>query len=271
MKKMFAMILVVCLMACCVACAQAGKLEEIQEKGKIICATDAAWAPFEYIGEGGAVTGADLEIAAYIAEKLGVELEIINVTFETLSTYLANDEADLAIAAMTITEERAETVDFSIPYTTSSQYIIVPEDNDTVACCDDLAGMNIGVHLGTTGDFLASDEVNLPEGVLYNTGATVQQYRFLTDAALAMKNGELQAIVCDKQLAVNLCATNGGLKCFELVYKDGSKTDEQYGIAMKKGEAEFVAKVNEIIQPIVEDGTIDGWIVKHSELSSALN
>ena len=102
------------------------------------------------------------------------------------------------------------------------------------------------------------------------TGATAQQYHFLTDACLALKNYELQAIVCDTQLAINLCASNEGLKCFELVYADGSKTDEQYGVAMKKGDAEFVAKVNEILAPIVEDGTIDGWIVKHSELSSNL-
>ena len=271
MKKLlslvFALVLVVGVFS---ANAESPKLESILKSGKLVCATDAAWAPFEYVGENGAVTGCDLEIAAYIAQQLGVELEIVNVAFDTLPTYLANDEADVVLAAMTITEERAESVDFSIPYTTACQYIIVAEDDDSVSTIEDLAGKAIGVHLGTTGDFLVSDEIMLPEGVLYETGAVVQQYHFLTDACLALKNYELQAIVCDTQLAMNLCASNSGLKCFELVYADGSKTDEQYGVAMKKGDAEFVAKVNEILAPIVEDGTIDGWIVKHSELSSNL-
>lgn len=270
MKKILIAVLILSLVFCCGASAESAKLAQIQKAGELICATDAAWAPFEYVGEGGEVTGSDIEIAKYIAEQLGVKLTTINVAFDTLSTYLVNNEADIVLAAMTITKERQETVDFSIPYTTACQYIIVAENDDSVTVCEDLAGKTIGVHLGTTGDFLVSDEINLPEGVLYDTGAAVQQYRFLTDACLALKNGELQAIVCDTQMAENLCATNEGLKCLELVYQDGSKTDEQYGIAVAKNDPEFLEKINEIIQPLIEDGTIDAWIVKHTELSSAL-
>ena len=270
MKKMIAMILVV-MMALSVtgAFAEGGKLAEIQAKGKLVICTDAAWAPFEYIGANGEVAGADIELAKYIAEKLGVELEIINVAFDSISTYLVNDEADMSLSAMTITEERKETLDFSVPYTTAQQYIIVLEDNDKVAVLDDLAGAAIGVHLGTTGDFLVSDECMM--GVLAGTGASVAQYKFLTDAALALKNGELGAIVCDTMLAENIVAVNGGLKCFPVAYKSGPAVLEELGIAMKKGDAEFVAKVNEIITPIIEDGTVDKWLVEHSELASALN
>jgi len=108
-------------------------------------------------------------------------------------------------------------------------------------------------------------------GTLAGTNATCQQYKFLTDAALALKNGELGAIVCDTMLAENIVAVNGGLKCFPAVYADGSANIEELGIAMKKGDEAFVAKINEIIAPIVEDGTVDKWIVEHSELASALN
>ena len=247
------------------------KLNEIKEKGKIVMGTDAVWAPFEYIGANGEPTGADVEIAQYIADQLGVELEVLNVSFETLTTYLVNDEVDIVLAAMTITEERAETVDFSSPYTVAAQYIIVPEDDDTTQFIDDLAGKAIGVHLGTTGDFIASDEVNLPGGVLEGTGATVQQYKSLPDAALAMKNGELGAIICDTLMAENLVATNTGLKCFEMLYADGGNTTEEYGIAIKKGDEAYVAAINDIIAPIVEDCTVDNWIVEHTELASNID
>ena len=270
MKKMIAMILAaMMILSMTGAVAEGGKLAAIEAAGKIVVATDAAWAPFEYIGANGEVAGADIEIANYIAEKLGVEVEFINVAFDSISTYLMQDEADMSLSAMTITEERKETLDFSVPYTTAQQYIIVVEDNDKVTVLDDLAGAVIGVHLGTTGDFLVSDECMM--GVLANTGASVAQYKFLTDAALALKNGELGAIVCDTMLAENIVAVNEGLKCFPLTYKAGEAEIEQLGIAMKKGDAEFVAKINEIIAPIIADGTIDKWLVEHSELASALN
>lgn len=275
MKKLIAIVLaaMLCMLATAAFAEEepTGKLKEILDAGKLVVATDAAWAPFEYIGADGEVDGSDIEIARYIAEQLGVELEIINVAFDSISTYLVNDEADLTLSAMTITDERKETLAFSVPYTVAQQYIIVTEDNDSVATIEDLAGQAIGVHLGTTGDFLVSDEIMLDDGVLCNTGATVQQYKFLTDAALALQNGELGAIVCDTMLAENICAVNEGLKCFALTYADGSATVEELGIGMKKGDDAFVEKINEIITPIIEDGTIDQWIVEHSEKASALN
>ena len=243
-------------------------LDRVLESGKLVVATDAAWAPFEYM-EGENVVGADLEIAADIAEALGVELEIINVAIDSLSMYLDNGEADLVLAAMTVTEERAEVMEFSEPYCDSSQYIIVKEGDENVSCIDDLAGYIVGVHLGTTGDFLVSDEVNM--GVLMGTGATVQQYKDLAIAAMGLNAGDVQAIVCDKQLAENICTVNDGLVCFEAVYEDGSNTQEQYAVAAKKGETELIEKVNEVVVPLKEDGTIDQYIVDHSARSSALN
>ena len=258
------------LFTCSVASAESAKMASIKEKGKIIMATDAMWAPFEYIGEKGEPSGVDIDIAQYIADQIGVELEVLNVSFDSLTTYLVNDEADIVLAAMTITEERAETVNFSNSYTVSEQYIVVPEEDEATQSIEDLAGKAIGVHLGTTGDFLISDEISLPGGALENTGASVVQYKSLADAMLAMKNGELGAVVCDMQLAMNLVSTNSGTKCFPAVYADGSKTDEYYGAAMKKGDDEFVQEINDIMQPIIDDGTIDEWIVKHSEISSQL-
>ena len=242
-------------------------LDRILERGSIIVATDAAWPPFEYM-EGENVVGADLEIAADIAEGLGVELEIINVAFDSISMYLQNKEADISLAAITVTEDRAESMEFSEPYCDTYQYIVVKED-DTVEFIDDLAGYNIGVHLGTTGDFLASDEVDM--GVLAGTGASVQQYKDLTIAAMGLNAGDVQAIVCDKLLAENLCVINEGLKCFEAKYADGSSTLEQYAVAAAKGETDLIEKVNEIVLPLKEDGTVDQYILDHSERAAAIN
>ena len=243
-------------------------LERVLEKGKLVVATDAAWPPFEYM-EGENVVGVDLDIAKDIADGLGVDLEIINVSVDSLSMYLENGEADLALAAITVTEDRADAMEFSEPYCESSQYIVVTEDNDDVKSIDDLVGYTVGVHLGTTGDFLISDEVNM--GVLAGSGASVQQYKDLTIAAMGLNAGDVQAVVCDKQLAENLCTVNDGLKCFEAVYADGSSTQEEYAVAAAKGETDLIAKVNEIIVPLKEDGTIDQYIVEESAKSSALN
>ena len=271
MKKAtaFALAMVMALgMGATVMAEENTALDRILEKGTIVLATDAAWAPFEYM-EGENVVGADIEIAAKIAEHLGVELEIVNVAFDSLPMYLENGEADIVLAAMTVTEERAEVMEFSEPYCDSSQYIIVKEGDENVEFIDDLGGYIVGVHLGTTGDFLVSDEVNM--GVLMGTNAMVQQYKDLSIAAMGLNAGDVQAIVCDRQLAENICTVNEGLVCFEAKYEDGSSTEEQYAVAAKKGETALIEKVNEVVVPLKEDGTIDQFIVDHSARSSALN
>ena len=246
-----------------------GKLAEIQEKGKIVVCTDAAWAPFEYIGEGGEPTGIDIEIAQAIADELGVELEVSNIAFDTIPATLTSGDADLGLACITITEERKEEMAFSDPYTSVQQYMVVTADSD-LAAMDDLAGKMIGTHLGTTGDFLVSDEIS--DGVLKDIGAQNNQYKQLPDAAEELKSGTLSAIVCDSVLAENLVTANGdALKCFPVKYADGTEADiEEIGAAMAKGDDEFTAKINEIIQKLVDEGKVDEWFVQHSEAASKL-
>ena len=114
MKKIIAMILAAMMILTMSAAVAEGKLEEIQKKGVLTICTDAAWAPFEYIGANGDIVGADIEIAEYIAEQLGVTLEKKNIAFDNISITLMNDEADLSLSAMTITNERKETLDAPI-------------------------------------------------------------------------------------------------------------------------------------------------------------
>ena len=233
-------------------------------------ATDAAWAPFEYIADSDTPVGSDIDLAQALADEWGVELEIINAAFDTLPQYLDNGKADIVVAAMTITEERKEQMAFSDPYTISAQYIIVKEEDDSVKTIEDLAGKKTAVHLGTTGDLLVSGEIEKEDGCLKGTGAEVVQYKNLTEGCLALQQGTVDAVMLDILPAQNFCAVNKGLKCFEAVYADGSSTKEEYGIGVKKTNTELVEAINEALKPMVESGAIEESIAKHKELASLL-
>ncbi|MDL2219843.1 transporter substrate-binding domain-containing protein [Ruminococcaceae bacterium OttesenSCG-928-O06] len=268
MKKALAVLLA--LMLACLMLAGCGakfnSLEKIQQNGKIVYYTDAVWAPFEYIGAGGQPEGVDVDIARRIAEEIGVELEIVNASFDGFALALKNNQADIAIAAITITPERAEEVDFSMPYIDARQYIVVPAADTTTETLDDLAGKRIGVHLGTTGDFLVTDEI--AEGVLTDTGATVVQYKSLQEGCLAMLAGHLDAIVVDTLLAENLVAVNPGLKCFEAGYDAGPLEEEFLGVAVAKGNDTLLEVVNKVLEEMLASGEIEASLLYHTENAS---
>ena len=264
MKKAIAIgLLLLLTMGLLTGCgAKYRSVSKIKSAGELVVYTDARWAPFEYIGEGGKQVGVDMDIAAKIAEHLGVSLRIIDADFDGMSIAVQNGQADLALAAITITDERKESLDFSIPYTDSCQYIIVQEGS-SVASINDLGGVKIGVHLGTTGDFLASDEVD--DGVLTGTGASVVQYKALQEAALALQKGDLGAIICDDRLAMNLSAVNAGLTCFPAAYSDGPIEAEQYGVAIGKGNSTLVDEVNIVLKNLITSGYIEHSLAFHDE------
>ena len=249
MKKTMTLVLGMMMAASLAGCGAGNEsktVDDIKKAGKLVMATDAAWAPFEYIADTDTPVGSDIDLAQAIADQWGVELEIINAAFDTLPQYLDNGKA----------------------YTKSTQYIIVNETDDSVKNIEDLAGKKVAVHLGTTGDFLVSDEI--ADGCLKDTGAEVVQYKNLTEGCLALQKGDVDAVMLDLLAAQNFCAVNEGLKCFEAKYADGSSTTEEYGIGVKKSNTELVKAINEVIKPMVEDGSIEASIEKHKELASLL-
>ncbi len=272
MKKIIALVLtlVVCT-TLFASCGEKSSLDAIKEKGEIVMFTNAAFPPFEYVTDGNTVAGVDVDIAQAIADEIGVELVIENVEFETIVAGIASGQADMAVAGMTVTEDRLEQVDFSTPYTTSVQYIVVPEDVE-VATIEDLAGMTIGVQRGTTGDFIVSDEVNgytdsdgnAVTGVLQDTGASVEGFRSAPEAALSLNTGKIDAIVIDALPAQNIISTNEGLKTLELVYADGSNTVEEYAVAINKENDDLEEVINKVIEELIASGKIDEFIVTHS-------
>jgi polar amino acid transport system substrate-binding protein len=236
-------------------------LDTIKKKGELGMFTDARWAPFEYIGEESREAGVDIDLGQAIADELGVKLKIINADFDGFSLAVQNGQADMAIAAITITEERGETLDFSDPYTNSCQYILKPESDTALSSLNDLAGYRIGVHLGTTGDFLISSQIT--DGVLTGTGAEVVQYKSLQEASLALVKGDLGAIVCDDLLAKNLAVVNKGLTCFEARFADGSIEEEFYGVAVAKGNTSLLEAINAAIKKLLARNFINQRLEYH--------
>lgn len=272
MKKALAFILAAAMsLTMLTSCGKYRSIDEIKESGELIMTTNAAFPPFEYAGEGGQVEGVDADIAAAIAEELGVKVKIDNVEFKSALAAISNGQADIAVAGITVTEDRKKSMDFSDTYAKSVQYIIVKDDNDTVKSIEDLAGMKIGVQMSTTGDMILGDEINGykdengkdVEGVLEGTGAEVVAYKSALLAAMDI-GSQVDAVVIDKLPAENIVATNDGLKCFEMVYADGSNTEEEYAVAITKGNKELLEVVNKVIAELKESGKIEEFILKHT-------
>ena len=273
MKKLVAVLLagVLALGAFAGCGGEKSSVESIKKSGKLVMTTNAAFPPFEYVSDGDKVVGVDADIAQAIADELGVELQIDNVTFDGALTAISTGKADIAAAGITVTEERKQNMDFSDTYATSVQYVITKK-GVTVNNIEDLKGKKMGVQMGTTGDLILTDEINgyqddagnNVEGVLQGSGAEVIQYKSALEAALDMNNGNLDAVVIDKLPAENIVAVNDNMTCTELVYADGSSTQEEYAIAVQKGNQELLDVINDVLKKLDEEGKIDEFILEHT-------
>ncbi len=274
MKKIISLVLAVLMLTCVLASCGAKKgqtLDDIKKSGELVVYTEAGFAPFEFVYNN-EVVGVDIAICEEIAKEIGVELVVKDVAFNTILGAIESGKAAIGAAGITITEERAQQVDFSIPYTTSKQYIIVKADSP-IASYADLAGKKIGVQLGTSSDFIITDAINGYEdddgnhvtGDFEGTGATVSTYANPNLAAVNLEGDKLDAVVTD-QLPAQLIVdnSNGAYKCFELVYPDGSLTDETYGLCVAKGNTELLNVINEVLTELIETGKIEEYIIYYS-------
>ena len=230
--------------------AEAAETEEAKDAagGKLIMATNAEFPPYEY-HDGDAVVGIDAEIAKAIADELGMELEIEDIAFDSIIPEIVSGKADMGLAGMTVTEDRMQSVDFSNTYAKASQKIIVTEDSE-IASPDDLKGVIVGVQLGTTGDIYVSD--------LEADGTTVERYNKGFEAVQALSQGKIDAVVIDGEPAKTFVAETQGLKIL-----DESFTDEEYAIAVKKGNTELLEKINGALKTLKDNGTLDEIVAKY--------
>jgi polar amino acid transport system substrate-binding protein len=212
-----------------------------------VVGTDAAYAPFESQNEKGEIVGFDIDVVKAAAAKAGIEVKFVNTPWEGIFNALGQGDRDMVVSAVTITDERKQTMDFSTPYFDAVQLIAV-KANSKVAKFDDLKKLKVGVQTGTTGDEAVTK-------LLGKTSTAIKRFESTPLALKELESGGVDAVVADNGVVIHYVANNPGSK-FKTV-ADKSFAPEQYGVAIKKGNAELLAKVNEGLAGIKADGTYD--------------
>ena len=215
--------------------------------GVLSMATEATFPPYEYY-DGDTIVGIDVEIAQAIADKLGLELQVDDMDFDAALLSVQQGKADIAMAGITVTDERKAVMAFSDSYATGIQSIIVPEGSD-IATADDLAGKKIGTQRGTTGYLYCSDDFGEDAVVAYDNGLTAVQ---------ALNNGQVDAVVIDNEPAKAYVESNPGLKILDTSY-----AEEDYAIGMNKDNTALLDAVNAALEELKADGTLQSIVDKY--------
>ena len=209
--------------------------------------TDAAYAPFESQNEKGEIVGFDIDLIRAVAAKAGIEIKLFNTPWEGIFSTLNQGDRDLLVSAITITEERKQSMDFSAPYFDAHQLIAV-RSNAKINALADLKNLKIGVQTGTTGDEVATK-------LLGKNSPNVKRYESTPLALKELEAGGVDAVVADNGVVIHYVANNSSAK-FKVV-SDKTFTPEQYGFAVKKGNTELQDKLNKGLAAIRADGTYD--------------
>ena len=217
------------------------------EEGKLIMSTNAAFPPYEMTTDDGGFEGIDVEIAQAIAEKLGLELQIDDMDFTAALEAVQAGMSDMAMAGITVNEERLAVMDFSDTYATGVQVVIVKEGSDVTL--DNLGEQLIGVQNGTTGWQFCSDDFGDDHVAAFDNGITAVQ---------ALVNDQVDCVVIDQGPAEVFVSENPGLTILETEY-----AVEDYAIGVNKGNTALLDAINGALAELQEDGTIQSIIDKY--------
>lgn len=215
-------------------------------KKKLIVATDATYAPMEYMDEKGEIVGIDIDIVNAIAEAAGVEVEYKNYGWEPLFPAVKSEEVDFAVSSITITEDRQKEFDFTDPYFQANQLILVPEDSD-VTKFEDLIDKRVSAQINTTGHIVVRE-------LLGDTSSKIVAAETMPFAIMEMINGNADASVGDNAVIIDYQKNNPNVK-LKLI-EDPSFEIEYYGLMVKKGNQEVIDILNEGIKIIKENGKL---------------
>ena len=255
MRKIISIILALTLLAVPASLMSCGG-----DDNTLTMATNASFPPYEYI-DGGEIVGIDAEIAAAIAEKLGMELEIIDTEFGSIIGGVQSGKYDMGMAGMTVTDERLESVNFSTTYATGVQVIIVKADSEYKSI-DDFYNEDgsvkkdvmIAVQQDTTGHIYASD--TLENGGFGEDHVT--SYKTGNDAVQALVSGKATCVIIDNEPAKSYVAANKGLTILDTTY-----VEEEYAIAIAKDNEALLEDINEALDALIKDGTVKKIIDKY--------
>ena len=216
-----------------------GELTTIQE-GKLIMSTNATFPPYEMTDDNGNVVGIDADIAAAIAEKLGLELVIDDMDFDAALLAVQQGKSDMVMAGVSVDPEREAVMDFSTSYATGVQVVIVKEGSDVTL--DNLGEQLIGTQRGTTGDIYCTDDYGADHVAAYDNGISAVQ---------ALMNDQVDCVVIDQAPALEFVAANPGLTILETEY-----ANEDYAIGVNKGNTALLDAINNALAELTADGTI---------------
>ena len=239
MKK----ILVLCLV-CVICLTGCGKRDDT-----LIMVTEAGFAPYEYYDDG-EIVGVDIDIAREIAKEMGKELVVKDVAFDSIINEVRTGKADIGAAGISYSDERAKKVDFSINYSVSKQVVIVKNDS-FINSINDINDKKIAVQLGSVADTYVTEN--------YKNAEIVRQKKYLA-AIEDLKVGKVDLVVMDELPAKEIIEKNSGIKIL-----DGELTSDSYGMIVKKGNTELLETVNKVLNRLSSDGSIDNFIIKHTE------
>ena len=220
-----------------------------KNENELVLVTEAGFAPYEYYEEG-KIVGVDIDIANEIAKELGKELVIKDVSFDFVINEVKSGKADFAAAGISITPERAEEVDFTMEYTVSNQVVVVKKGSN-IKNFDDIKDKKIAVQLGTVADLYASEN--------YKDAIIVSHKKYLS-AVEDVKTGKADLIIMDELPAKEIVKENDNL-----VILDGVLFQDKYGMIVKKGNDELKEEINKVLKRMINDGTIDKLVLKHSK------
>ncbi len=220
--------------------------------------TDAAYAPFESQNEKGEIVGFDIDVVRAVAAKAGIEVKFVNTPWEGIFNALKQGDRDLLVSSITITDERKQSMDFSAPYFDAHQLIAVRGDSK-VARFDDLKTLRVGVQTGTTGD----ETITKLQG---KNSTDIKRFESTPLALKELEAGGIDAVVADNGVVINYVANNGANR-FKTV-NDPAFVPEQYGIAVRKGDAALLAKIDQGLAAIRADGSYDRIYAKYLGLAA---
>lgn len=249
MKKIIALTLAVLMMALCLtACSAKGPtLADVQKAGKLTVATSPDFPPFESL-EGDAVVGIEPDIMKLICDKLGVEAEFVQMDFDSVLIGIQAAKYDCAMSGITVTPAREKNMLFTDPYYNAAQVIVVAEGSPITGKAD-LAGKVASVQTGTTAESGCQDE-----------GIEVQAFAANADAKAALTTGKVDAWVVDNLTAIQMVEEGEGL-----VILDEKMTEEPYAFAFAFGSEDLVAAINEALNAMVADGTVESIFASYGE------
>lgn len=268
MKKLFcAALAAAMLMATMSGCGSSqNRLEKILESGKLVLATSPDFAPLEFedLSSGEAqYVGSDIELAKYIAEKLGVELEISAMDFSAVQAAIPSGQADIAISGFARTEERAQNLELSTPFNITEdggQTVLVAKGQGAnYTAAEDFSGLQIGAQNGSLQYNLVSSQ--LPDDV------EIVPVGSLNDGVLMLETGKIDALASDLSNAELLLESHDGIETTDFMFEYSSEGNVA---AVKKGETELIEAVNEIIEEVNELGLYDQWKDEATELAKSL-